>query len=101
MKNILAYIINLIFGANTTEILPIKEVEALKLITILNVNYLRAHINTSNALMNSYPSRSLKRKAMTKSIAKMQKQLSEQVYDLEVYRRILNRTQRYPAAASE
>lgn len=84
IKSLISYI-----KPTKVKTLPFAEIEALHLITILNVNYLKAHITTSNALMNSYPKRSLKRKDMQKRIDKMEKQLIEQEYDKEIYSRMM------------
>ena len=90
MRRLIKYLNDLIFGVNVP-ILPFVEIESLLLITILNVNYLKAHISTSSALMNSYPARSIKRKQAVKFIENLQKRLSEQEYDKDMYCRMLKK----------
>ncbi len=85
MRKIFKYLLALFFKADKT--LDIAEIKDLKLICILNVMYLKAHINTTSALMNSYPARSIKRKNMVKHLEKLALQLKEQENDVAFYRR--------------
>lgn len=87
MKNPFKYLGSLISGST---IQKIDALEADKLVTICtkNIQYLRAHINTSNALMNSYPARSIKRKNMSMFINKLTLRLEEQEQNKKNYLQI-------------
>jgi len=85
MKKLFKYLSNLVFKIKTTQLLPMSEVDALLTIAKINANYLRAHISTSSALMNSYPARSIKRRNSEKFIERLQTKLSEQETDIKNY----------------
>ncbi len=85
MRKLFNFIAKLIFPFKAKKI-DASEIKELKLICILNVMYLKAHINTTSALMNSYPARSIKRKKSILLLEKMTLRLQEQETDLEIYK---------------